>query len=165
MNVMRNFHLLSTRSHLNPPQLSLWLKKMLTRRASVRSRGQVNPTSLDLQRAPPSPIVLGHWTSHCACSLNFPPQTGLGVTCTSEWSKLAFGKTCTKIFVRLPRVVGEQSNTYRILLWYDRKSQHQRIKKQRRDELLVVTSRKFTLSTSRANCWACLGVFGAECPL
>ncbi|TVY13321.1 putative uncharacterized protein ART2 [Lachnellula arida] len=36
--------------------------------------------------------------------------------------------------------VGEQSNAYRILLRYDRKSRHRRIKKQRRYERLAATS-------------------------
>ena len=39
---------------------------------------------------------------------------------------------------RIP--VGEQSNAYRILLRYDRKSRHRRIKKQRRYERLAATS-------------------------
>ena len=34
-------------------------------------------------------------------------------------------------------LVGEQSNAYRILLRYDRKSRHRRIKKQRRYERLA----------------------------
>ena len=38
------------------------------------------------------------------------------------------------------RPVGEQSNAYRILLRYDRKSRHRRIKKQRRYERLAATS-------------------------
>jgi len=38
------------------------------------------------------------------------------------------------------RLVGEQSNAYRILLRYDRKSRHRRIKKQRRYERLAATS-------------------------
>ena len=37
-------------------------------------------------------------------------------------------------------LVGEQSNAYRILLRYDRKSRHRRIKKQRRYERLAATS-------------------------
>ncbi|KAL1932415.1 hypothetical protein VTP01DRAFT_9471 [Rhizomucor pusillus] len=37
-------------------------------------------------------------------------------------------------------LVGEQSNAYRILLLYDRKSRHRRIKKQRRYERLAATS-------------------------
>ena len=36
--------------------------------------------------------------------------------------------------------MGEQSNAYRILLRYDRKSRHRRIKKQRRYERLAATS-------------------------
>lgn len=40
-------------------------------------------------------------------------------------------------------LVGEQSNTYRILLRYDRKSRHRRIKKQRRYERLAATSQFF----------------------
>jgi hypothetical protein len=44
--------------------------------------------------------------------------------------------------------VGEQSNAYRILLRYDRKSRHRRIKKQRRYERLAATSQ--FLSTARA---------------
>ncbi|KAG6016041.1 hypothetical protein E4U43_004304, partial [Claviceps pusilla] len=35
---------------------------------------------------------------------------------------------------------GEQSNAYRILLRYDRKSRHRRIKKRRRYERLAATS-------------------------
>ena len=38
------------------------------------------------------------------------------------------------------QLVGEQSNAYRILLRYDRKSRHRRIKKQRRYERLAATS-------------------------
>ena len=37
-------------------------------------------------------------------------------------------------------LVGEQSNAHRILLRYDRKSRHRRIKKQRRYERLAATS-------------------------
>ena len=37
-------------------------------------------------------------------------------------------------------LVGEQSNAYRILLRYDRKSRHRRIKKRRRYERLAATS-------------------------
>ena len=40
-------------------------------------------------------------------------------------------------------LVGEQSNAYRILLRYDRKSRHRRIKKQRRYERLAATSQFF----------------------
>src|ERR1700748_2898731 len=43
-------------------------------------------------------------------------------------------------------LVGEQSNAYRILLRYDRKSRHRRIKKQRRYERLPATSQFFTTS-------------------
>ena len=39
--------------------------------------------------------------------------------------------------------MGEQSNAYRILLRYDRKSRHRRIKKQRRYERLAATSQFF----------------------
>ena len=46
-------------------------------------------------------------------------------------------------------LVGEQSNAYRILLRYDRKSRHRRIKKQRRYERLAATSQ--FLGTSRGN--------------
>jgi hypothetical protein len=42
--------------------------------------------------------------------------------------------------------VGEQSNAYRILLRYDRKSRHRRIKKQRRYERLAATSQFRTTS-------------------
>ena len=41
---------------------------------------------------------------------------------------------------KCPVLVGEQSNAYRILLRYDRKSRHRRIKKQRRYERLAATS-------------------------
>ena len=41
---------------------------------------------------------------------------------------------------RLHGLVGEQSNAYRILLRYDRKSRHRRIKKRRRYERLAATS-------------------------
>ena len=46
--------------------------------------------------------------------------------------------------------MGEQSNAYRILLRYDRKSRHRRIKKRRRYERLAATSQ--FLSTHRAHC-------------
>ena len=46
-------------------------------------------------------------------------------------------RACTPFGFRL---VGEQSNAYRILLRYDRKSRHRRIKKQRRYERLAATS-------------------------
>ncbi|KAF2240169.1 hypothetical protein BU26DRAFT_443545, partial [Trematosphaeria pertusa] len=42
--------------------------------------------------------------------------------------------------VYISLLVGEQSNAYRILLRYDRKSRHRRIKKQRRYERLAATS-------------------------
>ena len=42
--------------------------------------------------------------------------------------------------------MGEQSNAYRILLRYDRKSRHRRIKKQRRYERLAATSQFRTTS-------------------
>jgi hypothetical protein len=45
--------------------------------------------------------------------------------------------------------VGEQSNAYRILLRYDRKSRHRRIKKQRRYERLAATSQFLTTETRR----------------
>ena len=41
---------------------------------------------------------------------------------------------------KVQNLVGEQSNAYRILLRYDRKSRHRRIKKQRRYERLAATS-------------------------
>ncbi len=44
--------------------------------------------------------------------------------------------------------MGEQSNAYRILLRYDRKSRHRRIKKQRRYERLAATS-QFLLPSAR----------------
>ena len=47
--------------------------------------------------------------------------------------------------------MGEQSNAYRILLRYDRKSRHRRIKKQRRYERLAATSQFRT--TSAAGKW------------
>ncbi len=45
--------------------------------------------------------------------------------------------------------MGEQSNAYRILLRYDRKSRHRRIKKQRRYERLAATS-QFRYTTFEA---------------
>jgi hypothetical protein len=45
-------------------------------------------------------------------------------------------------------LVGEQSNAYRILLRYDRKSRHRRIKKQRRYERLAATS-QFRYTSSK----------------
>src|SRR5208282_1152038 len=47
-----------------------------------------------------------------------------------------------------PKLVGEQSNAYRILLRYDRKSRHRRIKKQRRYERLAATSQLSLLHTT-----------------
>ena len=47
-------------------------------------------------------------------------------------------------------LVGEQSNAYRILLRYDRKSRHRRIKKQRRYERLAATSQLSLLWTTRS---------------
>ena len=44
------------------------------------------------------------------------------------------------LFPPIKVLVGEQSNAYRILLRYDRKSRHRRIKKQRRYERLAATS-------------------------
>ena len=46
-------------------------------------------------------------------------------------------------------LVGEQSNAYRILLRYDRKSRHRRIKKRRRYERLAATSQFLTTSQPR----------------
>ena len=46
--------------------------------------------------------------------------------------------------------MGEQSNAYRILLRYDRKSRHRRIKKQRRYERLAATSQFLYPQPSRA---------------
>ena len=48
-------------------------------------------------------------------------------------------------------LVGEQSNAYRILLRYDRKSRHRRIKKQRRYERLAATSQFRTTTLWRSN--------------
>jgi hypothetical protein len=47
--------------------------------------------------------------------------------------------------------VGEQSNAYRILLRYDRKSRHRRIKKQRRYERLAATSQFRTTYARRVS--------------
>ncbi len=47
--------------------------------------------------------------------------------------------------------MGEQSNAYRILLRYDRKSRHRRIKKQRRYERLAATSQLSLLGVRGLN--------------
>ena len=53
--------------------------------------------------------------------------------------------------------MGEQSNAYRILLRYDRKSRHRRIKKRRRYERLAATSQFLsTHRTSYRSCFALL---------
>src|SRR5438876_7606457 len=65
-----------------------------------------------------------------------------------------FWETREKTFFKvLMRLVGEQSNAYRILLRYDRKSRHRRIKKQRRYERLAATSQfvKFHLPLTGRN--------------
>ena len=51
------------------------------------------------------------------------------------------------LFPPIKVLVGEQSNAYRILLRYDRKSRHRRIKKQRRYERLAATSQFRTTET------------------
>ena len=62
--------------------------------------------------------------------------------------------------------MGEQSNAYRILLRYDRKSRHRRIKKQRRYERLAATS-QFRCYPGYQELWlpsvtsrACAGLVG-----
>jgi hypothetical protein len=60
--------------------------------------------------------------------------------------------------------VGEQSNAYRILLRYDRKSRHRRIKKQRRYERLAATSQFLGTARSAAKALP-TARFGAPTPL
>ena len=54
------------------------------------------------------------------------------------------------LFPPIGSLVGEQSNAYRILLRYDRKSRHRRIKKQRRYERLAATSQFRTTETHKS---------------
>ena len=73
------------------------------------------------------------------------PKTALGISMASAAASpdpghLATQVTSHKTIPTNRSLVGEQSNAYRILLRYDRKSRHRRIKKQRRYERLAATS-------------------------
>ena len=84
---------------------------------------------LGINMGPERPFSLPRSRSSCR-----PCTCSSLCTATSQWPHRLFPPIGHK------HLVGEQSNAYRILLRYDRKSRHRRIKKQRRYERLAATS-------------------------
>ena len=103
------------------------LADTLPRSRQVRNRTLLGIPRADEVEGSPEPGVLP--------GLRGPTTLSTSLLTAVPTNSLNYHYTMIKI-----SSVGEQSNAYRILLRYDRKSRHRRIKKQRRYERLAATS-------------------------